>query len=78
MGSQRKPSSQKEQKPYNSYIRFTGLAIQMAVTIYLGNLLGVYLDERTGNTSELYSKIITLIAVFLAIFMVIRQVIKSQ
>lgn len=78
MGSMKKPSSQKEQKPFNSYAKYTGIAIQMAVTIYLGNLLGVYLDQKTGNPSDLYTKIVTLIAVFLSIIIVIRQVIKSS
>lgn len=78
MGSKKKPSNQREQKPFRSYAKYTGIAIQMAAAIYLGNLLGVYIDEKTGNTSELYTKIITLIAVFLSIVMVIRQVIKSS
>ncbi|ELR69896.1 hypothetical protein C900_04599 [Fulvivirga imtechensis AK7] len=50
----------------------------MAVSIYFGHLLGQYLDQKTGNASELYSKIFTLVAVFLSIFMVIRTVIKSN
>lgn len=75
---QPKPSNPKEQKPYNSFVKFSGLAIQMAVAIYLGSLLGSYIDEKTGNTSELYTKIITLISVFLSTVMVIRQVIKSN
>ncbi|MTI20138.1 AtpZ/AtpI family protein [Fulvivirga sp. RKSG066] len=78
MGSQKKPSSEKEPRRYNDFVKYSGLAIQMAVAIYLGHLLGVYLDEKTGNTNELYSKIVTLLAVFLSIFMVIRQVTKSS
>jgi membrane protein DedA with SNARE-associated domain len=50
----------------------------MAVTIYLGNLLGKYVDEIAESGSDIYTKIITLLAVFLSIFVVIREVIKSQ
>lgn len=75
---QPKPSKQREPKPYNNFIRYSGLAIQMAVTIYLGSLLGAYIDAKTGNTSELYTKVITLIAVLLSTVMIIRQVIKSN
>ncbi|WP_083867530.1 AtpZ/AtpI family protein [Fulvivirga imtechensis] len=75
---QQKSSNKKEPKRYNSYIKYSGLAIQMAVSIYFGHLLGQYLDQKTGNASELYSKIFTLVAVFLSIFMVIRTVIKSN
>ncbi len=68
----------KKQKPFNNYLKFSGLAIQMAVTIYLGHLLGEYIDEIAGSGSDIYTKIITLLAVFLSIFVVIREVIRSQ
>ncbi|WP_255554378.1 AtpZ/AtpI family protein [Tenacibaculum sp. AHE15PA] len=48
----------------------------MGLTIYLGNLLGKWLDVQYPNNGELYSKICTLAAVFLAMFSVIRQVTK--
>jgi membrane protein DedA with SNARE-associated domain len=50
----------------------------MAVTIYLGNLLGKYIDRVAESGSDIFTKIITLLAVFLSMFMIIRQVIKSQ
>jgi len=68
----------KKQKPSNSYLKYSGLAIQMAVTIYLGNLLGKYVDKITESGSDVFTKIITLLAVFLSMFVIIRQVIKSQ
>lgn len=72
------PSDRKESKPYNSFVKYSGLALQMGITIYLGSLFGSYLDDRLHNDSGLYSKIITLLAVFLSIFSVIRQVIKDS
>lgn len=63
-------------KPLNKYIRFTSIAFQMGLTIYLGNLLGKWLDTLYANEGELYSKICTLSAVFLAMFSVILQVTK--
>jgi len=48
----------------------------MGLTIYLGSLLGEWLDQKYPNDSELYTKICTLAAVFGAIYSVIRQVIK--
>ncbi len=71
------PNSKKP-KQYNNFLRFSGVAIQMVVIIYFGNFLGEYLDERYHSTSELYTKLITLAAVFLAIFVVIRQVIAAS
>ena len=50
----------------------------MAVTIYLGNLLGEYIDSKTGNENGLYENIITLVAVILSTGLIIRQVIKDN
>ncbi len=65
-----------KKKPLNKYVRFTGIAFQMGGTIYLGSLLGKWLDGQYPNEYELYTKICTLLAVFGAMFSVIRQVIK--
>ena len=63
-------------KPLSKYIRFSGIAIQMGLTIYLGSKLGEWLDSYFLNKNELYFKICTLFAVFLSMFSVIRQVTK--
>jgi len=69
-------SKKVKKKPLNKYIRFTSIAFQMGLTIYLGNLLGKWLDSEYLNDGELYSKICTLGAVFLAMYSVIHQVTK--
>ena len=69
-------SKDSKKNPLNKYIRFTGIALQMGLTIYLGSLLGEWLDQKYPNDSELYTKSCTLAAVFGAIYSVIRQVIK--
>ncbi len=69
--------SQKNYKPgkqINPYLRFTSVAIQMGVTIYLGNLFGKWLDGKYNQT--FWESLITLLAVFIAIANVIRAVIK--
>ncbi len=58
----------------NKYVRFSGIAIQMGGTIYLGSLLGEWLDGKYPNPNQMYVKICTLVAVFLAMYAVIRQV----
>ncbi len=71
-------SKENKPKPYNSFIKYSGLALQMGITIYLGSLLGDFLDSKYDNENGLYTKICTLLAVFLSIASVIRQVIKDQ
>ena len=65
-----------KKKPLNKYVRFTGIAFQMGGTIYLGSLLGKWLDGQFPNEHELYTKIVTLLAVFVAMYAIISQVIK--
>ncbi|MFD1615882.1 AtpZ/AtpI family protein [Gelatiniphilus marinus] len=69
-------NSPKPKKTPNKYIRFTSMAIQMGLTIYLGSKLGEWLDVKFNNSNQLYFKIVSLIAVFMAIFSVIYQVLK--
>jgi hypothetical protein len=59
------------------WLRFTGIAIQMGAIIWLGSLLGAYLDKKLFRTDELYYKIVTLLAVFVAMAVVIREVVKA-
>ncbi|MFD0964570.1 AtpZ/AtpI family protein [Pseudofulvibacter geojedonensis] len=61
-------------KQLKNYARFSGIALQMGATIYLGSLLGKWLDGKFPNENELYTKIVTLTAVFLAMYSVIKQV----
>lgn len=60
----------------NKFIQFSGMAFQMGGTIYLGSILGAWLDTRFENDSEIYFKIATLLSVFIAMYVVIRQVNK--
>ncbi|MDO6674469.1 AtpZ/AtpI family protein [Tenacibaculum sp. 1B UA] len=69
-------SKDSKKKPLNKYIRFTGIALQMGLTIYLGSLLGEWLDQKYPNDNQLYVKICTLVAVFISMYSVIREVTK--
>ena len=62
----------KEQKPLKGWAVFSGIGIQMGLIIYLGNLLGVWLDKKWQTTY--LETTVTLIAIFLAMFSVIYQV----
>ncbi|WP_209401134.1 AtpZ/AtpI family protein [Pseudozobellia sp. WGM2] len=50
----------------------SGIAIQMGATIYLGNLLGAWLDVKFEKTY--FEDTVTLIAVFLSMYLVIKKV----
>ncbi|MCR1023234.1 AtpZ/AtpI family protein [Cellulophaga baltica] len=51
--------------------KLSGIGIQMGLTIYLGNLLGSWLDEKYATN---YLEIsITLVAIFVSMYSMIRQ-----
>lgn len=50
----------------------SGMAIQMGVTIYLGNRLGSWLDIKYSK--EGYETALTLFAIFLSMYSMIKRV----
>lgn len=73
-----KKEKEESKKQLKTYIAYSGMAIQMGVTIYLGSLLGEWLDEKYPNPEEYFTKGITLLAVFLSMYMVINKVVKNS
>lgn len=63
-------------KPLKKLIKFSGIAIQMGLTIYLGNKLGEWLDSKYINKHQTYTKLFTLIAVFGSMFSIIKQAVN--
>lgn len=61
---------------YSKFIRFTGLGLQMGAAIYVGSLIGEWLDEKYPSEYISYYKVVTLFTVFGSMFSIIRQVIK--
>nr|WP_321234011.1 AtpZ/AtpI family protein [uncultured Psychroserpens sp.] len=65
---------QKKDKPFKTWAVFSGMGLQMGLTIYLGNILGVWLDKKFQTL--FLEETMTLIAVFSAMFMIINRVNK--
>lgn len=61
-----------------SYLKYTGLGIQILVIILGGNFFGEYLDQKNNFTEPFYQKWISLGAVFLAIGGTIWQILKES
>ena len=70
------PKGQKDK--LNNYARFSGIAIQMFAIIGIGTYAGVKLDEFYPNEHNLYTIILSLLAVVLSIVFVIRRIIAAS
>jgi membrane protein DedA with SNARE-associated domain len=60
-----------QKKPLNKAIQLSGAGLQMGLTIYLGFLLGEWLDKIFELT--FLTEVVTLSAIFLAMYSLIKQ-----
>jgi membrane protein DedA with SNARE-associated domain len=60
-----------QKKPLNKAIQLSGAGLQMGFTIYVGFLLGEWLDEKLELA--FLTETITLFAIFLAMYALIKK-----
>ena len=70
--------SEKKATQFNSYARYSGIAVQMFAIIGIGSFIGVKLDEKFSNDHHLYTIILSLTSVIGSIILVIRQIIANS
>lgn len=68
--------SEKKQGQHRQYVKFTSIALQMGLTIYLGSKLGEWLDLKFETNNQVYYKVVTMLSVFISMFSVIWQVLR--
>lgn len=66
------PQSRKPQQS-NSFLRFSGMAFQMAITIGGAVWLGIYLDRTFQTTSHAYTLTLSILGVGVGMFNAIRD-----
>lgn len=69
-----KPS--KKPKQLSSYVRFSGIAVQMGAIIGLGAWGGSSLDKKFNFDKPIFTIVLSLLGVAIALYIVIREVIK--
>lgn len=75
MSKEETPSKKKKVKEqYNSYLKYTGLAMQMLVTIGVAGFIGFWLDRQIGWKFPL----LLLLFIMAALFGIIYGIIKSS
>lgn len=72
----KKPDS--NNRMLSKFVRFTGMGLQMGVTIWVASLIGEWLDGKYPSTWISYFKVCTIVAVFGSTYSIIRQVIKMS
>ena len=64
-------------KNVNNFLKFSGMGIQMALTIAIFAGIGYWLDGKTETKQPYWTAAMSLIGVFGGIFSVIRQLPKE-
>jgi F0F1-type ATP synthase assembly protein I len=73
MTKNKKPSKPKQPK---NFLKLTGIAAQMGITIFAGAYFGKWLDEKYPTDKKWFTIGLTLLAVAISLFNVLRQVNK--
>ena len=71
-------SSNSPKNPLNNYAKYSALVFQMAVIIFGGCYLGIYLDNRFQTKTPVFTASLALFSVFLAIYFAIRDFIRKK
>ncbi|MCC6252434.1 MAG: AtpZ/AtpI family protein [Bacteroidia bacterium] len=59
-------------------LRYSGMGLQMGAIMLLGVWGGMKLDEKFGNTNNLFTAILTVFAVFVAVYFTIKDLIRNK
>jgi F0F1-type ATP synthase assembly protein I len=70
--------SGREPRRTDNIIRFTSMATQMGITIFLGVWGGMKLDKIFPQRVPIFTLILSLAGVVIAIYMVIKDVLKKK
>lgn len=73
----KEPAQPSPKKPLNSYVRFSALGIQMALTIVLMTWAGVKLDKRLGMDFPVFTLTLALLSSVGSMVYFIRQASKK-
>ena len=60
----------------NQYLKFSGMGMQMAITIGLFAWLGTFLDKKFQTDQPLWTAGLSLLGVFAGLFLMLKQLPK--
>ncbi|WP_282631051.1 AtpZ/AtpI family protein [Empedobacter sedimenti] len=61
----------------NQYLKFSGMGMQMAITIALFTWLGTFLDKKFETDKPLWTAGLSLLGVFAGLYLMLKQLPKK-
>ena len=68
-----KQNNNSEDKPANSYLKFTGLGFQMIAIIGVFTFIGYKIDESFNHSTKWITAILSLFGVFASLYIVFKS-----
>lgn len=78
MPTPQKQEPRQQPRRNDSFIRYSSMATQMGVTIFLGVWGGMKLDQKFPHRIPIFTLILSLASVIIAIYMVIKDFLKTK
>ncbi len=69
---QKKDTTKKRQ--VNSYLKYSGMAIQMGIIILAGVYAGKKMDEKLGSAKPIWTVIFALLSIFVALYTSLKDI----
>lgn len=73
-----KDPNEKRRQSLNSFARYSGIGIQIAVPVVLGILAGRWLDNHFQTKQPLWTAGLAILGVFMGLYLVFRDIFKKQ
>jgi ATP synthase protein I len=74
----KKSKKQPDNNKSNSILRYSGMGVQMGAIMLLGAYAGIQIDKHFGIKNNLFTAILTIVAVIVAVYLTIRDLIKNK
>ena len=68
----------KKGRTTNSYVKYSGMAIQMGVTVLIGALIGKQIDAYVGTEKPYFTIVMALIAIIAALYLTLKDLIQGK
>lgn len=62
-----------DRSPYKAYLKYSGIAFQVGVIIFIGVYAGLKLDEHLGLENPLFTVAGTLLGLALGLYYMVKQ-----
>lgn len=75
--TQKDQNRSSRQKPFNEYVKYSGLALQMGIFMYLGYWAGQKLDAKTETSFPTFTVVLVFVALGFSFYSIFRSLPKE-